>query len=86
MITQMIWLFEILFSLRFRAFSFNMTIFCVKVKKLYLVILKSRDEFKWSISVPEQQIYQNFGNLIQGILTKFRERIFFSVGTTTDVP
>ena len=54
MITHMIWQFAILFSNIIRKFSFDMNKFCVKIKKLFVTILKSRIKFQWSSNVPGQ--------------------------------
>ena len=74
----MIWPFAILFSIRIREFSFNMTNSCVTIKKLNVAILKSGVKFKWSSSVPGQWIYQHFGNILQGFSIKLLVMSFFS--------
>ena len=54
MMTRVIWLFGILFSIRFCEILFSMTEFCVKVKRSNVGILSSGVNFKYSSSVPGQ--------------------------------
>ena len=68
--THVIWLFDIVFSVRFREFSLEKNNFWVKIKTLFVGILKLRDKFEWSISVPRQQMYQNFDKNLQSVVFK----------------
>ena len=63
----LIWLLDILISVRFRKFSFNKISF--DVKKI-VAILNSPDKFLWSSSLQGQQMYQIFVKILQGVLIK----------------
>ena len=63
-------LFDTLFSVRLREFPLNKNLFLCKNQKTLCGYLKFRDNFKWSISVPGQQMYQTFGKMLQGVVIK----------------